>query len=96
MYAQNFRFKVYNVIKVKCSLYRPWRPLRLREVEDPTFSHIRLTDGGKVVSPTRRSLFAPGKGLSRHQDHSVAGRIRQIKKKTPHSGLELATFRLVA
>jgi hypothetical protein len=31
----------------------------LREVEAPTFSDIRLTDGGKVVSPTRRPLFYP-------------------------------------
>jgi hypothetical protein len=36
--------------KVKLSLYRPWRPLGLREVEAPAFSDIRLTDGGKVVS----------------------------------------------
>jgi hypothetical protein len=32
------------------SLYRPWRSLGLREVEAPTFSDIRLTDGDKVVS----------------------------------------------
>jgi hypothetical protein len=31
--------------------------LGLREVEAPTFSDIRLIDGGKVVSPTRRPLF---------------------------------------
>jgi hypothetical protein len=43
--------------KVKLSLYRPWRPLGLREFEAPTFSDIRLVDGGKVVSPTRRLLF---------------------------------------
>jgi hypothetical protein len=45
------------MIKVKLSLYRPWRPLGLQEVEAPTFSDVRLTDGGKVVSPTRRPLF---------------------------------------
>jgi hypothetical protein len=33
----------------------------LREVETLTFSDIRLTDGGKVVSPTRRPLFVPRK-----------------------------------
>jgi hypothetical protein len=43
--------------KVKLSLYRPWRPLGLREVEAPTFSDIRLTEGGNFVSPTRRPLF---------------------------------------
>jgi hypothetical protein len=48
-------------VKVKLYLYRPWRPLGLREVEAPTFSDIRLTDGGKVVSPTRRPLVNPRK-----------------------------------
>jgi hypothetical protein len=52
--------------KVKLSLYRPWRPLELREVEAPTFSHIRLIDGGKVVSPTRRPLFTSRKISGTH------------------------------
>jgi hypothetical protein len=47
------------VKKVKLSLYRPWKPLGLREVKAPKFSDIRLIDGGKVVSPTRRPLFTP-------------------------------------
>jgi hypothetical protein len=50
--------KLYRKVKVKLSLYRP---LGLREVEDPTFSDIRLIDGGKVVSPTKRPLFTPRK-----------------------------------
>jgi hypothetical protein len=50
-------------IKVKLSLYRAWRPLGLREVEALTFSDIRLTDCGKVVSPTRRPLLPPGNFL---------------------------------
>jgi hypothetical protein len=33
----------------------------LREFKAPTFSDIRLIDGGKVVSPTRRLLFTPGR-----------------------------------
>jgi hypothetical protein len=45
------------------SLYRPWRPLGLREVEAPTFSDIRLIDGGKVVSHTRCPLLPPGRFL---------------------------------
>jgi hypothetical protein len=45
--------------KVKLSLYIPWRPLGLREVEAPTFKEIWHTDGGKVVSPKRRPLFTP-------------------------------------
>jgi hypothetical protein len=56
----------------------------LRVIEDPTFSDIPLTDGGKVVSPTRRPLFTPRKvpdthfcyRLSRPQGHSAVGRIR--------------------
>jgi hypothetical protein len=47
--------------KVKLSLYRPWRPLGLPEVEAPTISDIQLTDGGKVVRATRRPLFTPRK-----------------------------------
>jgi hypothetical protein len=46
-------------VKVKLTLYRPWRSLGLRNVEAPTFSDIRLIDGGKVVSPTRRPFFTP-------------------------------------
>jgi hypothetical protein len=46
---------------MKLSLYRPWRPLGLREDEAPTFSDIRHIDCGKVVSPTRRPLFTPRK-----------------------------------
>jgi hypothetical protein len=33
----------------------------LKKIEAHTFSDIRLTDGGKVVSPTRRTLFTPRK-----------------------------------
>jgi hypothetical protein len=51
-------YKKGNVIPI-----RPWEPLGLREVEAPTFSDIRLTDGGKVVSPTSRPLFTPRKIL---------------------------------
>jgi hypothetical protein len=47
--------------KVKLSLYRPWRLLGLREFEAPTFSDIRLRDGGKIVSPARRPLLTPRK-----------------------------------
>jgi hypothetical protein len=47
--------------KAKFSLYRPWKPLGLREVEAPTFSDILLVDGGKIVSPTRRPPFTPRK-----------------------------------
>jgi hypothetical protein len=46
---------------VKLSLYRPRRPLGLREIEAPTFSGIRLTDGGEIVILTRRPPFTPRK-----------------------------------
>jgi hypothetical protein len=52
----------------------------------PRFLDNRLTDGGEVVSLTRREPFTtrkiPGthfcQRLSRPQDHSAAGRIRSI------------------
>jgi hypothetical protein len=53
--------KLFKYGKVKLSLYRPWRPLGLREVEAPTFSDIQLRDGSNVVSPTRWPLFTPRK-----------------------------------
>jgi hypothetical protein len=60
----------------------------LREVEAPTFSNIRLTDGGKVVSvgrflPPRKM---PGthfcQRMSRLQEHNAAGRMKYIKNST--------------
>jgi hypothetical protein len=82
--------KLKDEVKVKLFLHRPWKPLGLQEVEDLTFSDIRFTDGGKVVSPTHRPLFTPKKipgtdfcyRLSRRQGHSAAGRIRYIEKST--------------
>jgi hypothetical protein len=50
--------------KVKLSLYRPWRPLGLREVEAPTLSEIRLTDGGKVVALRAGRSLSPGSWYS--------------------------------
>jgi hypothetical protein len=56
--AGNAKKKIISFIlrqkKVKLSVYRPWRPLGLCEVEAPTFSDILLIDGGKVASPTHR------------------------------------------
>jgi hypothetical protein len=37
---------------------RPWRPIRLWDVEAPKFSNNRLTNGGEVVSLTRRPPFS--------------------------------------
>jgi hypothetical protein len=51
---------IYCKVKLKLFLYRPWRPLGLREVEAPIFSDIRLIDIDKVVSLKLRLHFTPG------------------------------------
>jgi hypothetical protein len=53
--------QIYVIDNVKLSLYRPWKPLGLREVKAPTFLDIQFTDGGEVVTPTPRQLFTPRK-----------------------------------
>jgi hypothetical protein len=63
------------------SLYRSWRPLGLRDFEAPTFSDIRLTDGGKVVSPTRRPLFTPRKIVEPRAIVRLEG-LGKLKKST--------------
>jgi hypothetical protein len=50
----------------------------LRDVEVPTFSDIRLIDGGKVVNPTRRPFFFFDKNLKEYL--SVDGTIN-LKKE---------------
>jgi hypothetical protein len=80
----NLSFTAPIIMWGKLSLYRPSRPLGFREVEVLTFSDIRLTDGGKAVSPTRRPLSIPRKApsthfcfrLNRSQVRGAAGRIR--------------------
>jgi hypothetical protein len=65
--SDRLRFRVHRLQTMRfqqffnLSLYRPWKPLGLREDEAPTFSDIRLIDGSKVVSPTRWTLFTPMK-----------------------------------
>jgi hypothetical protein len=50
---------------VKLSLYSAWRLLGFADdLRLPHFLDIRLTEGGKVVGPTRRPLFTP------HEDSS--------------------------
>jgi hypothetical protein len=73
----------------------PWRALGLWDVEA---LHIlldsRLSDCGKVVSPTRRPPFTPRKipgthfcwRLSHPQGHSAAGRISWIEKSSDFIG----------
>jgi hypothetical protein len=47
---ENLRISLnYNIAtnhEVNLSLYRPWRPIGLREVEAPTFSDIQFIAGG--------------------------------------------------
>jgi hypothetical protein len=76
----------------------------LREVEAPTFSDIRLTDGGKVVSPTRRPLFTPQEDSwysflleAESTPRPQCGWKDYVNlKNPPHPGLEPVTFQLVA
>jgi hypothetical protein len=75
----------------------------LREVEAPKFSDIRLTDGGKVINPTRRPFLSPGRfvvliSVRGVVDPMVIVRLDILGKlqNPPHPGLETATFRLVA
>jgi hypothetical protein len=70
----------------------------------PYFLDSRFTDGGEVVSLTRRPHFTPRKipgahfcyGLSRPQGHTVLGRIRSNKNSVTSSEIEPAAFRLIA
>jgi hypothetical protein len=63
----------------------------LREVEAPTFSDIRLINGGKVVSPTCRPLFTlrkiPGDlpACSNELRYRVPPQEKQIKHKNTKS-----------
>jgi hypothetical protein len=75
----------------------------LREVDAPTFSDIRLTDGGKVVSTTRRLLFTPRRFLVLISvrgcvDPRTIVRLEGLGKlkNSPLPGLEPASFWLVA
>jgi hypothetical protein len=54
----------------------------------PHYLDNRLTDGGKVVSLTRRPPFTPGIFLVTIcvRGHSAAGRIRSVEKNPPHLG----------
>jgi hypothetical protein len=75
----------------------------LGEVEAPTFSDIRLTDGGKVVNPTCRPLLSPGRFLvlifvRGCVDKRAIALLEKLGtlKNAPHPGLEPVTCRLVA
>jgi hypothetical protein len=53
-------FKNLNVKeKIKLSLYRPWRPIGLREVEAPTFSDFQLNRWWQSCQPHAPAAFYP-------------------------------------
>jgi hypothetical protein len=57
------RYNVTSEVEASYPCNKPWRPIELWNVEAPTFSlDNRLTDGGKVVSLTRRP-FPPRRFL---------------------------------
>jgi hypothetical protein len=57
------QFQATFVTYISYPCNRPWRPVGLWDVEVPTFClDSRLTDGGKVVSPTHRPLFTLQEG----------------------------------
>jgi hypothetical protein len=57
---QYYYFVFYKIVKLKLSLDQAVKAQGLWDVEAPTFSlDNRLTDGGKVVSLTRRSPITP-------------------------------------
>ena len=90
--------------KVNQSHYRPGQAQRVPGGWGSQISRQSAHEGGKVVSPTHRPPLPPGNipgthfcyRLNRPQGHSAAEGLCQWKfPKTP-SGIEPATFRLVA
>jgi hypothetical protein len=63
LYVLSVTLITFSQKKVKSSYprNRPWRPIELSDVKDLTLSNNRLTDGGKVVSPTHRPPFTSQK-----------------------------------
>jgi hypothetical protein len=84
VFGTNYLMEEKWLKKVKLSLYRPWRPLGLREVEAPTFSDIQLTNGSKAVSPMRRPLFSPRKISGTHDPRAIVRLegLGKLKKST--------------
>jgi hypothetical protein len=76
----------------------------VRRRGSPYFMDNWLTDGGEIVSLTRRPPFTPRKILGTHfcqrlggpQGHSAAGKFRSIEKFNDFIGNRIReTFRLV-
>jgi hypothetical protein len=78
---------LFNIIRVKQSMYSPGHALRVPGVWGYQISWQSAHEDGKVVSPRHRPLLTlrniPGTHLcwsvSRPQGHSAAGRIKSIK-----------------
>jgi hypothetical protein len=68
----------------------PWRRLGLREVETPTFSDIRLKDGGQVVRflpPGRFLVLIFVRGLVDPRPILLLEGFGKLKKDSPHKGI---------
>jgi len=87
-----------------CATAVPGETLRVPGGWGPQVSIQSAHEDGKVVSLKHRPLLPPGNTpgthfccrLSRPQCHSAAGRIMSINTPMTPSGIEPATFRLVA
>jgi hypothetical protein len=94
----------FEVKKYSFPWNRTWRPIVFWDVEAPTFClDSRVTDGGKVVSLTSRKPFTPKEDswysfLSGWVDPRAIVRLEGLGKlkKSTSSGLDPATFRLLA
>jgi hypothetical protein len=84
---------------------RPWRPIRMWDVEDPTFSRLLAHRWRWVCQPYElAALYSPGRSLVlisvRGWFNSKVilqlGGLGKSKKSMSSSGIEPATFRLVA
>jgi len=80
--------------------YRPGQALWVPGGWGSQISRQSAHEGGKVVSPTHRPPLPPGNtpgpGLSQPQGYSAAERLCQWKIPMTPSGIEPATFQLVA
>jgi hypothetical protein len=90
-----------------CPCNKPWRPIRLWDVEAPKFSKQSANRWRwDCQSYAPAALCPPGifvvlfsvTKMSTPQGHSAAGKINSIEQENPMttSEMELATFRIVA
>jgi predicted transcriptional regulator len=66
------------IIKSKVIRIKAWRLIGLWDVEVPTFSYIRLTDGGKFVRHRRLPVSTPRKIIFLFEAESIP--LRNLKR----------------